>query len=104
MNLKHEMVSTHSRPKAAVERLLINVYAYRVSTHSRPKAAAMYQADKAVREEFQHTAARRRLPYLAWALSVDYWFQHTAARRRLEHHARDRRRRRRFNTQPPEGG
>ena len=55
-------VSTHSRPKAAgkPEQLILPPPA--VSTHSRPKAAGeadIYQA--AADEEFQHTAARRRL-------------------------------------------
>ena len=77
-----------------------------VSTHSRPKAAAC--ADRGCRPKnrgfntqppeggcpvgdrltvwhwmFQHTAARRRLPFLFCLCSFYLEFQHTAARRRL---------------------
>ena len=76
---------------------------------------------------FQHTAARRRLVSLVQVRLPQTRFQHTAARRRLAHpptssshtynvstHSRPKaagwlrlvqhRRRRGFNTQPPEGG
>ena len=53
-----------------------------VSTHSRPKAAAL--AD--------------------WYANYLRGFQHTAARRRLLQAPGGRTHRRRFNTQPPEGG
>ena len=53
-----------------------------VSTHSRPKAAALKYKREIYIEEFQHTAARRRL------------------RNTRKHSANPLR----FNTQPPEGG
>ena len=61
------------------------VVVYGVSTHSRPKAAATAHClGRNGGMEFQHTAARRRLPpniFLGLAYAVV--FQHTAARRRL---------------------
>ena len=124
----YDVVSTHSRPKAAgaKEREYDNIY--NVSTHSRPKAAgAKMYLPSSVLNSFQHTAARRRLeskPDLERFIRV---FQHTAARRRLVYHfarrflpgyvsthscpkaagkktAQRRSNRRCFNTQPPEGG
>ena len=77
------MVSTHSRPKAAVCKVFPNILACDVSTHSRPKAAEKIQVLKIRLTLFQHTAARRRL--LAWIILpvLQALFQHTAARRRL---------------------
>ena len=78
----YEIVSTHSRPKAAV----IAVKRYdgkcKVSTHSRPKAAEI-------------------LSFRVW---FRYVFQHTAARRRLRHKGQFSDGLESFNTQPPEGG
>ena len=55
--------------------------------------------------KFQHTAARRRLGSWFYGREKEMKFQHTAARRRLgTHNAVFRQPRRRFNTQPPEGG
>ena len=54
-------VSTHSRPKAAVDKKAYGVYKSAVSTHSRPKAAVAYHLIKTGTDLFQHTAARRRL-------------------------------------------
>ena len=57
---------------------------YAVSTHSRPKAAAqVWRALLQWQAMFQHTAARRRLPY-GKATNTIYTDG--------------------FNTQPPEGG
>ena len=79
-------VSTHSRPKAAAFRRLPTLFCPPVSTHSRPKAAAGQRRAGAVhgarfntqppeggcsshharmfpQDKFQHTAARRRLPF-----------------------------------------
>ena len=53
---------------------------------------------------FQHTAARRRLVLAVCFRNVSCLFQHTAARRRLVFVVDSSRRRRCFNTQPPEGG
>ena len=56
-------------------------------------------------KQFQHTAARRRLPNPLNASSGSEKFQHTAARRRLRAlGAPDGLLINRFNTQPPEGG
>ena len=76
-------VSTHSRPKAAGGGFVRQRQMGVVSTHSRPKAAGFIQAqDYGEYEEFQHTAARRRLE--RYAPRPDFPA--------------------RFNTQPPEGG
>ena len=62
--VRHVLVSTHSRPKAAAPcNLPLELDANPVSTHSRPKAAA--RGSRRVYSKaylFQHTAARRRLP------------------------------------------
>ena len=97
------LVSTHSRPKAAVQIQRAAIYqtlfqhtaarrrlaylrhdegAYRVSTHSRPKAADSATIAWSVTRRFQHTAARRRLQAWMWC-KISYGC---------------------FNTQPPEGG
>ena len=59
-------VSTHSRPKAAGTSNIAQICQRAVSTHSRPKAAGTV-GQEAVNEaiQFQHTAARRRLVWLA---------------------------------------
>ena len=97
-------VSTHSRPKAAVEQAGFATAWQVVSTHSRPKAAAdRLRADRRDKM-FQHTAARRRLMAMGlasrqqpvsthsrpkaavapvWSYFCLVLFQHTAARRRL---------------------
>ena len=120
------MVSTHSRPKAAGSDILTAVTGSDVSTHSRPKAAGPDLVFEARYLEFQHTAARRRLevaPNLPFELlgfqhtaarrrlafhtnshPHSNRFQHTAARRRLDIRVRDTTSFRSFNTQPPEGG
>ncbi len=54
--------------------------------------------------EFQHTAARRRLGYYLYTTSKYTMFQHTAARRRLGGISTPKNKLQRFNTQPPEGG
>ena len=124
-----DLVSTHSRPKAAGSVSVIACGSFAdVSTHSRPKAAGyrcrcvshgfggfntqppeggwiklVFQFPTVTM--FQHTAARRRLEnFEAWARKRGM-FQHTAARRRLDaaslvcHRPNSC-----FNTQPPEGG
>ena len=56
-----------------------------VSTHSRPKAAGSHVLlTRPATTLFQHTAARRRLGYSAVCAWPAFMFQHTAARRRLE--------------------
>ena len=97
-----------------------------VSTRSRPKAAVVMAFAPVQGGLFQHAAARRRLPIISSTNALLIWFQHAAARRRLcthtpykkctpqFQHAAARRRLRGlhtvrlgeagFNTQPPEGG
>ena len=99
-----DKVSTHSRPKAAGAVVVINDCAVGVSTHSRPKAAGPVVGVQYSMQEFQHTAARRRLEWGFFPADYFCEFQHTAARRRL---AGDRHLPSSilgFNTQPPEGG
>ena len=76
------VVSTHSHPKAAAIRGVVNLVVSDVSTHSHPKAAASKQSNQTGIYQFQHTATRRRL---------------RQSRIRTAN-ARG------FNTQPPEGG
>ena len=54
-----------------------------VSTHSRPKAAGFALQITHAFDLFQHTAARRRLDFPLHRPQSDGLFQHTAARRRL---------------------
>ena len=57
-----ESVSTHSRPKAAGMAKYEQRFFVQVSTHSRPKAAGISrEMTTRYTEEFQLTAARRRL-------------------------------------------
>ena len=122
-------VSTHSRPKAAAAGIVNVKTPLNVSTHSRPKAAAQYSVKRDrfsqsfntqppeggchpkiifyfLQYLFQHTAARRRLPWLLQpVISITAKFQHTAARRRLRNNnAKFSGLNSCFNTQPPEGG
>ena len=123
------LVSTHSRPKAAANKIVAPLsYMGSVSTHSRPKAAASCKRTRLIRRaKFQHTAARRRLRQWLHVSAIKLQFQHTAARRRLHFrqssdrlsprvstHSRPKAAAkptwsssmsvRGFNTQPPEGG
>ena len=76
-----------------------------VSTHSRPKAAGTMNAQRIAFMLFQLTAARRRLVMSPFVLLPFSPFQLTAARRRLVTLAIAlQAQRRRFNSQPPEGG
>ena len=77
-----EIVSTHSRPKAAGRGELGRLQQYAVSTHSRPKAAGFAPFQNSKMPLFQLTAARRRLEWLWRCVCV----------------------RPSFNSQPPEGG
>ena len=81
----NSMVSTHSRPKAAGYQRKTRRASPRVSTHSRPKAAGVVAFEEQKKwQQFQHTAARRRLAARKSADCARCLFQHTAARRRLE--------------------
>ena len=99
-------VSTHSRPKAAAIISPTKFIIPFVSTHSRPKAAAAIMLFIImVIKQFQHTAARRRLPYYAL---------HNSAFAKVSTHSRPKAAASGcagtysfgfcFNTQPPEGG
>ena len=78
-------VSTHSRPKAAGGMGVAQAIKQVVSTHSRPKAAGSFLTDNynAVRvsTHSRPKAAGFRRPCVTKCLTL---FQHTAARRRLE--------------------
>ena len=64
-------VSTHSRPKAAGVPSVLGLSAKAVSTHSRPKAAGgVLYGQVYIGGQFQHTAARRRLAFLSFQLSL----------------------------------
>ena len=75
-----------------------------VSTHSRPKAAGWLLSLKGEKGEFQLTAARRRLDSKLNLWRSVWQFQLTAARRRLGALPAKDAPIRRFNSQPPEGG
>ena len=79
-----DIVSTHSRPKAAGLIFQERTAPEFVSTHSRPKAAGPKLKKYLPIYTFQHTAARRRLAALRERIHNIELFQHTAARRRLE--------------------
>ena len=55
-----------------------------VSTLSRPKAAEFSHCRGFIVEQFQHSAARRRLLPALRRISLKTRFQHSAARRRLD--------------------
>ena len=80
---RRRAVSTHSRPKAAGPLPCSSPSKPYVSTHSRPKAAGAQSELFVDIEEFQHTAARRRLVKHLWGSECVILFQHTATRRRL---------------------
>ena len=61
-------VSTHSRAEAAALRRSKMITLKEVSTHSRAEAAANSLHNPAYSDRFQHTAARRRLPFRALKL------------------------------------
>ena len=71
-----------------------------------PEGGWDYSGNKrAIRQRFQHTAARRRLGRQALLLLACLQFQHTAARRRLGGKSLSSSSSAVcFNTQPPEGG
>ena len=78
-----DVVSTHSRPKAAGLRHHVLCKIGNVSTHSRPKAAGYEIKAGLPRVGFQLTAARRRLVTISRWRWASITFQLTAARRRL---------------------
>ena len=121
------MVSTHSRPKAAGDPLLIHAQIQQVSTHSRPKAAGAaslfgcyhrasfntqppeggWKPGKQIKNKF--VGFNTQPPEGGWLESLFNkgrlaLFQHTAARRRLGSLKTKMSGNLRFNTQPPEGG
>ncbi len=122
------MVSTHSRPKAAVLFEFLKILAASVSTHSRPKAAVnIKHYSSACNIVSTHSRPKAAVFALPVALFRLISFQHTAARRRLyirlqilkaaesvSTHSRPKAAvlhglpvsgiLQRFNTQPPEGG
>ena len=76
-----------------------------VSTHSRPKAAGSRQRRPCTtKAPFQHTAARRRLGYRAVPQMVDYGFNTQPPEGGWYGRFAAYSGRFRFNTQPPEGG
>ena len=100
-----EVVSTHSRPKAAAFLLYLVVRSTTVSTHSRPKAAARNRGPPRAHQPVS-THSRPKAAASGWGLArIEFGkFQHTAARRRLRKSTRKMPPASCFNTQPPEGG
>ena len=103
--LMYKSVSTHSRPKAAGGTASRWRSDEVVSTHSRPKAAGALRQQHGLTQQFQHTAARRRLGCLRLVLGHCRFCFNTqppeggwaaTAGRRVSFGS--------FNTQPPEGG
>ena len=99
-----DCVSTHSRPKAAGDRMAAKNIRLPVSTHSRPKAAGTVDADTLT----AYTVSTHSRPKAAGLNLMrggfEALFQHTAARRRLDERDRINGEFASFNTQPPEGG
>ena len=125
---RNQCVSTHSRPKAAASDLPCH-WGEVVGFNTQPPEGGclLHFHFCGCYTQFQHTAARRRLPLNPDYPKLSTLFQHTAARRRLlvvrqttgwnkqfQHTAARRRlldewiantdRHFGFNTQPPEGG
>ena len=98
------LVSTLSRPKAAVKAFKYKDDSIVVSTLSRPKAAVDLLKPSQPSCLFQHSAARRRLAVNPNMTATLMLFQHSAARRRLADRFVYHPLNRGFNTQPPEGG
>ena len=123
-----KLVSTHSRPKAAASNRQLQGVIGMVSTHSRPKAAAQADAFLVADVEFQHTAARRRLPIVRGhcmrngfvsthsrpKAAASHWASRPSTKSIVSTHSRPKAAAfsflcglqyiRCFNTQPPEGG
>ena len=100
-------VSTHSRPKAAGCPPAVRPPRTHCFNTQPPEGGWIYFVGRyLIVESFQHTAARRRLAQASgqFGKGFEESFQHTAARRRLANRRLSDNRRRRFNTQPPEGG
>ena len=100
-----DIVSTHSRPKAAGFFKSMGQTFIQVSTHSRPKAAGIC----AWIPYICFCCFNTQPPEGGWryakaVLSALELFQHTAARRRLARRKPSQTTDRSFNTQPPEGG
>ena len=80
----HDLVSTHSRPKAAGSTTGFTLCDAEGFNTQPPEGGWMaWQTAWLGWITFQHTAARRRLDPTVDERSAAYWFQHTAARRRL---------------------
>ena len=121
-------VSTHSRPKAAGRSVnALGMAVVIVSTHSRPKAAGFFSCFSLISIMFQHTAARRRLVYIAYYIPTlirvsthsrpkAAGFAHDGFKRAIQVSTHSRPKAAgsvsasspkmpcSFNTQPPEGG
>ncbi len=121
-------VSTHSRPKAAGKVRIMFYISEEVSTHSRPKAAGIAknamqyylnsfntqppeggwptgQQNQNQNQEFQHTAARRRLALLDKSNKCNGVVStHSRPKAAGPLHWLELRGFTSFNTQPPEGG
>ena len=99
-----ELVSTHSRPKAAGKiSVILNLFMTFQHTAAR-RRLIYYKLIYEIFILFQHTAARRRLIFQSKSKSFLFQFQHTAARRRLKSFRFVFGFDMCFNTQPPEGG
>ena len=100
-----ELVSTHSRPKAAGTTRRGRRFTMTVSTHSRPKAAGNFFGEHG-RGAYVSTHSRPKAAgRVIFGRIALVRFQHTAARRRLDGSSRRLSPLRVcFNTQPPEGG
>ena len=78
------IVSTHSRPKAAADdATATEIFTSGFNTQPPEGGCLDFTVALNSLDLFQHTAARRRLPYSTQRLKLSKKFQHTAARRRL---------------------
>ena len=105
LSQRWQVVSTHSRPKAAGS-LFTRGYQIALSFNTQPPEGGWLSscAVLSIQRLFQHTAARRRLEYSQFCVFNIVLFQHTAARRRLVCDRFGWCIFDCFNTQPPEGG
>ena len=79
-------VSTHSRPKAAGDRVIDEHTVTDVSTHSRPKAAGLTAFFPFNFSPVSTHSRPKAAGAIFWLKNRQRGFQHTAARRRLDKH------------------
>ena len=103
-----QLVARKHGSQNAQRRMHLGIAPERAKTHfnKQPRGGGCGQEliNSLKNDVFQHTAARRRLPFGVKQAGKMLLFQHTAARRWLPQFLEIQRGQRGFNTQPPKGG